>query len=66
MIAYIRSWPYRGSDVPFIFLGGGNRENKGASAPSLFFCWGGGGHSPHFFKIINNFLIFYHVQIIRT
>ena len=27
---------------------------------------GGGAQSPHFCKIINNFLLFYHGQLIRT
>ena len=41
MIAYIRSWPYRGSDVPFIFIGGGRRGLRGLQPPHYFFVgWG--------------------------
>ena len=33
----------------------------------FFFCVGeGGGEPPPFYRIINNFLLFYHGQLIRT
>ena len=36
-------------------------------AGTFFFCVGeGGGGTPPFYRIINNFLLFYHGQLIRT
>ena len=32
----------------------------------FFFAWGKGGEPPPFYRIINNFLLFYHGQLIRT
>ena len=36
------------------------------SWPALFFFVGEGGEPPPFYRIINNFLLFYHGQLIRT
>ena len=39
------------------------RGDLGGGAPHIL---GGGAQSPHFCKIINNFLFFYHGQLITT
>ena len=44
--------------MPFIFIGGGSEGGWGSFSPlTIFFFWGG-GHNPHFCRIINNFLNF--------
>ena len=44
--------------MPFIFIGGGSEGGWGSFSPLTIFFFGGGGHNPHFCRIINNFLNF--------